>query len=122
MSSRSGTFDTYLSRARVNGWIEGQGDMNITEAGLKALGSYEPLPEGQELLRYWLNDLGSSGAARILTALANAYPGSLSRADLGAAASMSDRSGTFDTYLSRLRTLELITGRGEIRASEELFS
>ena len=121
MSSRSGTFDTYLSRARSSGWVNGQGDLQITEDGLKALGSYEPLPEGPELLRYWLNELGSSGAARILTALSNAYPRALTRAELGVAASMSDRSGTFDTYLSRLRSLELISGRGELKASEELF-
>ena len=121
MSSRSGTFDTYLSRARTNGWVDGQGDMRITDAGLQALGSYEPLPQGRELLRYWLNELGSSGAARILTALANAYPKSLTRVELGAEANMSDRSGTFDTYLSRLRTLELIAGRGEMKASDELF-
>jgi hypothetical protein len=50
------------------------------------------------------------------------YPKALTRAELGVAASLSDRSGTFDTYLSRLRTLELIEGRGELRASEELFS
>ncbi len=121
LSSRSGTFDTYLSKARTNGWIEGTGDLRITEAGLKALGGYTPLPAGRELLAHWLGELGSSGAARMLQVLADAYPKALSREDLGAAANLSDRSGTFDTYLSRLRTLELITGRGEIRASEELF-
>lgn len=31
------------------------------------------------------------------------------------------RSGTFDTYLSRLRTLELVEGRGDLKASDELF-
>lgn len=56
-----------------------------------------------------------------LTALANVYPKAMTRAELGEAANLSDRSGTFDTYLSRLRTLELIDGKGELRASEELF-
>lgn len=121
LSSRSGTFDTYLSRARTNGWIEGAGEMRITEAGLKALGTYDPLPEGRALLEHWLGELGNSGAARILRALADAYPRSLTRAQVGEKADLSDRSGTFDTYLSRLRTLELIEGRGELRASAELF-
>lgn len=35
---------------------------------------------------------------------------------------ISSRSGTFATYLGRLRALELVTGRGELRASEELFA
>lgn len=122
MSSRSGTFDTYLSRARTNGWIEGTGEICITAAGVAALGAYDPLPEGRELLDHWLGELGQSGAARILRALAEAYPVALTRSQLGEAAGLSDRSGTFDTYLSRLRTLELIEGRGEIRASAEFFS
>lgn len=88
---------------------------------MAALGSYEPLPEGQELLAYWLGQLGQSGAARILRALADVYPKALTRAELGEAANLSDRSGTFDTYLSRLRTLELIEGKSQIRASKELF-
>ncbi len=122
LSSRSGTFDTYLSRARTNGWItDGHGKLVITDDGLKALGSYTPLPEGAELLQHWLSELGTSGAARILAALASVYPRSLTRAELGEAAALSDRSGTFDTYLSRLRTLELIEGKGELKASDELF-
>ena len=122
LSSRSGTFDTYLSRGRSNGWIGGSKDrLEITDLGRAALGSYDPLPEGPALLQHWLSQLGQSGAARILSALASVYPTSLTRAQLGEAATLSDRSGTFDTYLSRLRTLELIEGKSEIRASAELF-
>lgn len=122
LSSRSGTFATYLSRGRSEGWILGAGNqaIRITDAGLKALGIYDPLPEGRELLAYWLNEL-DGGAARILQALAEAYPRSLSREDTATRASLSGASGTFATYLSKLRTLELISGKGEIRASEELF-
>jgi hypothetical protein len=96
--------------------------VQITDAGVHALGSYDPLPEGPELLGYWLGELGNSGAARILRELATAYPRALTRAELGEAANLSDRSGTFDTYLSRLRGLELVEGRSELRASEELFA
>jgi hypothetical protein len=120
LSSRSGTFDTYLSRARTQGWVDGTATVRITDAGREALGSYEPLPEGRELLGYWLGELGNSGAARILRELAAVYPRSLTRAELGEAANLSDRSGTFDTYLSRLRGLELVEGRSELRATEEL--
>jgi hypothetical protein len=40
---------------------------------------------------------------------------------LGEAADISHTSGTFGTYLTTLRRLELIVGRGELGVSEELF-
>lgn len=121
ISSGSGTFSTYLSKARSSGWIEAGQVVTITPAGIKALGTYQPLPAGRELLRYWLNDLGSSGAARLLTALANCYPRTMSRELAAKAADMSPDSGTFSTYLSKLRTLELIEGRDQLKASAEFF-
>lgn len=120
LSSRSGTFSNYLSRARSNGWIDGFELLKITEDGISALGGFDPLPEGPELAAFWLRELGDSGAARMLRVLCDAYPGSLSTETLGERAQISHRSGTFSNYLSRLRGLELVTGRGEIRASEEL--
>lgn len=121
LSSRSGTFSTYLAKARSNGWITQNGSgFQITEAGASALGSFEDLPTGSALRDYWINELGG-GAARMLEVLCKAYPDSLSNDRLGEAAGLSARSGTFSTYLSKLRGLELIEGRGEIRASQELF-
>lgn len=121
LSSRSGTFGTYLSRGRSEGWIVYDGVRRaLTGDGISALGSYDPLPEGQELLEYWLRELGG-GASRMLSALAEAYPKALTSEELGAAADISHKSGTFGTYLSRLRTLELVTGRGEIQLSGELI-
>ena len=61
------------------------------------------------------------GASRMLQALVDASPRPMSNAELGERAEISPASGTFSTYLSRLRSLELVTGRGgELRASEEL--
>jgi uncharacterized protein len=119
VSSRSGTFSTYLGRARSQGWIDGRGTVRITDAGLAALGHYDPLPEGAELAAYWIGELGG-GAARMLRALVDAYPNAMTNEQLGQAAQISHVSGTFSTYLGRLRALELVTGRGELRASEEL--
>lgn len=122
LSSKSGTFDTYLSRARQAGWIRNAGErMVLTDLGLRELGDYEPLPTGEQLIAYWMGKVGG-GAARILRACCDAYPHGLTREQLGNAAGLSHTSGTFDTYLSRLRALELIEGRGEIKASEELFN
>lgn len=123
LSSKSGSFGTYMSTARKNGWIIDEGERRlITDAGLQALGGYEPLPEGPALLQYWINELGNSGAARILSAVAEAFPGSLTNEQIGERAQMSSSSGSFGTYMSTLRRLELVTSsRGMTRASEELF-
>jgi hypothetical protein len=121
LSSSSGTFGTYLAKLRSNGWAEGGRDsMALTQAGIEALGAYEPLPTGRDLLNYWLHELGTGGASRMLTALADAYPRALDKQDLGAMAGISHTSGTFGTYLSKLRTLELVEGRSEIKLNPEL--
>lgn len=125
LSSKSGTFSTYMSRGRQEGWIQdgGKGGAStVTPAGLAALGDYEPLPTGVDLLRYWLGELGG-GAARILQAVADAYPETLTLEQIGERVNLNYQSGTFSTYMSRLRTLELIeSGRGWVRVSEELVS
>lgn len=125
LSSQSGTFATYLGRGRSAGWIRDEGERRyLTEAGIAALGDFQPLPEGPELLAHWLGELGNSGAARMLRALAEAFPGALSNEQIGTTAGISHASGTFATYLGRLRGLELVESprRGELRASAELFT
>jgi hypothetical protein len=126
LSSKGGSFSTYLSRARSNGWIEGgpsrTGDLiRITQTGIDALGNFEMLPTGELLYQYWLAKLGGSGAARILTALHDVYPNALTKEEIGQRANISSAGGSFSTYVSRLRSLELISGNRELRASEELF-
>jgi predicted transcriptional regulator len=122
LSSKSGTFTSYIGRLKSEGCITGGRErFQITEAGRQALGNYDPLPEGRELLAYWLGELGG-GAGRMLEGLARAYPRTMTAEELGEAAGLSAASGTFTTYLGKLRTLELVSGnRSELRASEELF-
>jgi hypothetical protein len=122
LSSKGGTFSTYLSRARTNGWIEGdKSAIRITEAGKDALQTWEDLPGGEQLYQYWLGQLGESGAARILRALYEAYPNTLTKNEVADRAGISAAGGSFSTYLSRLRSLELITGNKELKASDEFF-
>jgi hypothetical protein len=123
MSSKSGTFGTYLGKLRSNGWVDGGRDrMVLTQSGIAALGDYDPLPTGSALLGYWLGELGGgSGAARMLQALAEAYPSFMTKEELGSSAQISHTSGTFGTYVGKLRSLELIEGKGELRASADLF-
>lgn len=122
LSSKSGTFTTYMGRARSAGWIRDEGDRRfLTGEGEIALGDYTPLPCGVALFEYWCAELGSGGLTRILRALVKVYPAGMTGEELGAAADISHTSGTFTTYMGRLRRLELIEGKGTMRASAELF-
>lgn len=121
LSSSSGTFGTYLAKGRSSGWIDGDRNaMRLTPIGVDTLGSYDPLPTGQSLLQYWIGELGG-GASRMLEALAGSYPNCMTKQELGEVAGIVHTSGTFGTYLAKLRTLELVEGKAELKASRELF-
>jgi DNA-binding IclR family transcriptional regulator len=124
LSSSSGTFSTYLGALRAAGWLDGTRDsMALTSDGLAALGNYTPLPTGPGLFNYWKAELGSSGASRMLQALYDAHPEMLTKARLAERAGISPASGTFSTYLGKLRSLELVqdAGGGCLIASDEFF-
>lgn len=121
LSSKSGTFGTYLGMLRSQGLIEGNSEtLDITHAGLAALGTYERLPTGQELIEMWCKKVGG-GAARILRAVAAAYPNELTAEEVGQQANISHTSGTFGTYIGKLRTLCLIERRVPFKATAELM-
>lgn len=122
LSSKSGSFGTYLGKGRSNGWIMGdRNSLTITPAGVEALGQYEELPTGSALLQFWTGELGG-GASRMLQELASVHPLTLSADEIGERANISSASGSFGTYLGRLRSLELVTGnRSALKASDELF-
>jgi hypothetical protein len=78
-AATGGGFNNYLGALRSRGLIEGEGDkLTISEAGIQALGSWEPLPTGSELIDYWRNRLGKAERL-ILEALSQAYPDPLSK-------------------------------------------
>jgi uncharacterized protein len=114
-------FNNYLGALRSRGLIEGEGDrLTITEAGNDALGSWEPLPAGPALIDYWRGRLGKAERL-ILETLTDAYPGRLTKEEVAAKAGYEANGGGFNNALGRLRTLELVQGRGELRASDNLF-
>lgn len=116
-----GGFNNALSALRTRGWIEGSGDrLKATEAGIAALGNFQPLPTGEALLQHWMGQLGKAERA-ILGTLVEAYPGSMEKVPLAEECGYEAGGGGFNNALSRLRTLELIEGRGELRASDSLF-
>lgn len=120
-SSRGGGFGNALSRLRSLGLVEGtRDDLRITEAGVEAAGDVAPLPTGRALLDHWLGQL--TKAERLaLEALADVYPATLSREELGERTGYEPTGGGFGNALSKLRTLELIRGdRSALQASPDL--
>jgi len=120
-AATGGGFNNYLGALRSRGLIEGDGDrLMITESGIQALGSWERLPAGAALIEYWRNRLGKAERL-ILEALTQAYPDPLRKEEVAAKAGYEASGGGFNNALGRLRTLELVQGRGELRASDDLF-
>jgi hypothetical protein len=116
-----GGFNNYLGALRSRGLIKGDGDrLTITDAGIEVLGSWEPLPTGSALVDYWRGRLGKAERL-ILETLTQAYPDALTKEEVAVKTGYEANGGGFNNALGRLRTLELVEGRGEIKASDNLF-
>lgn len=117
LAPRSGTFNTYLSRLRTYGLISGsKNDTKLTSKGASIADQ-----SGADIncVEHWSNYLGSSGAGRMFRALLSSAE--MTRHELAEAAGLSHTSGTFNTYLSKLRTLDLVRdNRGLISISPHL--
>lgn len=115
-----GRFNNLCSKLRSNGWAEGTGTLRITDAGLEALGDgWEPLPIGQDLVDYWVAKLPPS-ESKVFAVVAGAWPDSLTKEELGEATGYEPTGGRFNNICSKLRTFELVEGRGEIRLSADI--
>jgi hypothetical protein len=120
-SVNGGGFANALGALRSAGRINGSSDrLVITEVGLAALGPFEPLPRGHDLLQHWYRQLGKA-ERKALEALVEVYPRTLSKAQVAARAGYEAEGGGFNNALGKLRSLELVSGRGEMSASEDLF-
>jgi uncharacterized protein len=121
-SAKSRHVDNTISALRSAGYLQGSSDaLAITAAGLAALGAWDELPTGRELIDYWIREAGTAPGA-MLRALVEAYPKTLSRDEVAEASNYSPTSRHVDNSLSYLRTLELIEGdRSALSASQELF-
>lgn len=96
--------------------------MTITDAGLDALGPYEPLPTGGDLARYWLGHQALGKAERTALEALLHHPDGLDKDELCAATGYSF-SGTFSNALGKLRTIGIITGKNTevMHAHPDLF-
>lgn len=123
MSPRSGSYGTYLSRLRSGGYLsEADGQIGISDTGLEFVGVTPTEPQTQaEVLAMWSSNL-NGGARRMFDYLVQEYPRTVSRQELGDAVEMSAGSGSFGTYLSRLKSNGLIkVSDGSIKANSDLF-
>jgi uncharacterized protein len=82
-AATGGGFNNYLGALRSRGLIEGYGDrLGITEAGIQALGSWEPLPTGPGLIDHWRGRLGKAERL-ILETLTQVYADALTKEEEG---------------------------------------
>jgi len=75
---------------------------------------------GLPYIEYWRSRLRKAERL-ILETLTQAYPNALTKEEVAAGAGYEANGGGFNNALGRLRTLELVEGRGEIKASHNLF-
>lgn len=116
-----GGFGNAVSAMRSVGYLVGNKEqLTITDVGLAALGQWEPLPSGRALIDYWLHTLAKAERA-CLNVLVECYPSALPRDEVCTRAGYTPGTGGVNNALSRLRTLELITGRNELKASDALM-
>lgn len=118
-----GGFNNALGSLRARALIyTGAEPLSITQAGLETLGNYEFLPTGPALLDHWRRQLGKA-EREILDVLAEAYPAALTKEETArrTASQYEPSGGGFNNAVGRLRTLELVVGRGELKASDDLF-
>lgn len=121
---KSGGFLNSLSALRTAGLMEGANTstMRITEAGL-AYGPFPELPQGEALLRYWVEHPSFGQCERkILSALAEAHEG-MAIEELCERTGYA-KSGGFLNSLSALRTAGVLVGRNTevMRLSETIAS
>lgn len=102
------------------GTHRGRGDLALTTEGEHIANLPSTPPTGEEL-RQAVMDKIDGPLRKILHPIFEAYPHGLTHESAGERAGYSHTSGTWATYLSRLRTLDLIEGRGELKASNWLF-
>lgn len=124
MSPSSGTFNTYMSALRTAGYIGEQGPgFFITAAGLAFLGDDVPAvpTTTEELVAAWAEKFPGR-TKEMLKELVERHPNWVSKDELGAVVGLSASSGTFNTYLSSLRSNGLVdSDRGLLKASDNLF-
>jgi hypothetical protein len=116
-SITSSSFSNALSELRTEGYMTGdRSRLTITDSGRAAAPDMPPLPsDGRELLRYWQGKLGACERSMLGELFERRE---MSREALSETTGYSITSSSFSNGLSKLRTLELVTGRDPIQIAE----
>lgn len=112
----TGAFNNAMGSLRTKKYIWGTKDsISITEEGLSALGPFEPLPTGWELINYWKKKLGKAERS-VLEVLVKFYPAFTSKEFVAQEAGYTPGTGSINNAFGRMKTLELmIVESGEVR-------
>ena len=119
----SGSFRNIIGKLRSSGFIQYSGDDLIaTESGIRAAGNYEPLPtDHATILSNWCAKLPGP-EKKILTAVCEVYPDTMTREELGEKIGQSSTSGSFRNSIGHLRSTGLIEYIDKnVKASKEMF-
>jgi len=104
----TGGFNNAIGALRTKQYIYGSKELiKITENGFDALGEYEPLPSGEELIQYWYQKLGKAERAA-LQVIVNMYPNECEKDWIATQAGYTPGTGAINNAMSRLKTLELV--------------
>lgn len=123
-SAKASTLGVILSSLRKANLVEpGNQPVRATAAGIDAAGGIQPLPSGPELLEHWLrHPRMGAGERNVLQALVDAYPQTLSHAELCERTGYSPDASTIGVILSKLRKLGLVEKNARRAASEFMDS
>jgi hypothetical protein len=123
LSFKSGTFNTYLSALKTNNLIsEESGGFVVTESGIDEAGDTSTIPNDLNgIITMWSGKV-KGGASRMLLTIYEKYPDELSKEDLGTSVGITHTSGTFNTYLSKLRGLGLIRVERQMVSLDKEFA
>jgi hypothetical protein len=113
----SGTFGTYLSKLRTSGLIIEDGGLFGPSAEAfdwlqEYVGHTHP-QSNEEIVEMWKNALGGT-PARMIQVLRECHPDGISREEIGEEVGVTHTSGTFGTYLSKLRSNRLVEVHGQV--------
>jgi len=119
-----GGFRGAISKLRTLGLITSTSTgLAITEAGQGAIGEVDPLPTGTALVAHWMQQFNRLAEREVLRVVVAAHPRALPPEVIAAQTipPYEATGGGFRGAVSKLRTLGLLEGRGELRASDVLF-
>lgn len=116
------TWRAVMAALRKDMFIFEYGDnIRLNPDGLRVLGDYEPLPTGEALRAHWRSKMGSGTRLSVFDAILNVYPKAIDSGEVAQLAGVDLGGSTWRAHMAYLRGLELISGRDQLKASEDLF-